>query len=63
MNELMCPHCHHEFKVDDYECGPCPSCGEMEYSWVEYWDEKDEDSGYMGFEWNPIFNSLHNETK
>lgn len=52
----MCPHCHHKFKVDDYEHGPCPNCGEMEYVWEEYWDEKDEDGGWMGFEWHPILN-------
>jgi hypothetical protein len=54
MEEIMCPHCFNEFKVEEYSFGECPKCHEMEYSWEEYWDEDDPDGGSMGFEWEPV---------
>jgi hypothetical protein len=53
MNELLCPHCFHEFMVEDYDSGDCPNCGEMYYYWEEEWDEDlpEDDAGWMGFVW------------
>ena len=51
MEEIMCPHCFNEIKVEDYSQGVCPNCKTMQYYWDEFWDEEDEDGGWMGFIW------------
>lgn len=57
MEEILCPHCFHEFEVEEYSHGECPNCHEMEYSWEEYWDENEPDDGWLGFEWNAVKDS------
>jgi predicted nucleic acid-binding Zn-ribbon protein len=51
MEEIICISCGHAFEVEEYSFGECPKCHKAEYSWEEYWDEKDPDAGYGGFEW------------
>ena len=47
---IKCPDCKHEFEVETYSSGDCPSCNKV-YYWDDDWNYETEQEGNPGFYW------------